>query len=422
MAAERVLVTIAAMLLAMASIKAQENPVGPISEAQSAESAPQAAPASESPSPAPVPAPPSDQEEDYYYTLGEDGRPSFTQVLRWEADPNAFEYQVVVREAATGEGAIDERTMENSYELHLKPGAYEYKIVTYNLLGQAEAETGWTAWAILKAEIPKLESSSPATLYMDSLDGRVILSGDKLLPDAVVSLVPLAAQGDKAPFEGKVVRRKGETEVVVIFPDRAYESGEYSITVKNPGGLSATLESAMRIRHQRPVDILLSVGYSPFISLTDEWVTTSWTHVLNPLGLNGQFELFFIKQHWGFVGVELGAQWRKMMGGEDKATLTSNYLLVGANVLYKYRFARRLHGLARLGGGISWSKHSFDYEGFDGPVTLSRDPYAQFGVALQAFLPSKLYGELGVDYSWLFLIGHTATGVAPRLSIGYQLF
>jgi hypothetical protein len=413
MAAKLIIAAGAALLLAMAGVKAQESPADPEPKTQIAESASPAVPASDAS---------AEDEETYYYTLGEDGRPSFTQVLRWEADPYALEYGVTIRDASTGDGVIDERTAKNDYEFHLNPGEYEYKIVTYNLLGKAEAETDWTDLTIIKAEMPKLESSSPATLYMDSLDGRVTLSGDKLLPDAVISLAPQTAQDGKTSFEGKVLQQKSESEIVVIFPDRAYEPGEYSITIKNPGGLSAVLENALKIRYQRPVDILVSAGYSPFISLTDKWVTTSWTHSFNPVGLNGQLELFFVKQHWGFVGVELGAQWRRMTGGEEKATLTSDYLLAGANVLYKYRFARRLHGLARLGGGISWSKHSFDYEGFDGPVAYSRDPYAQAGLALQGFLPSKLYGEIGADYSWLFLLGHTAAGITPKISVGYQLF
>jgi hypothetical protein len=111
-----------------------------------------------------------------------------------------------------------------------------------------------------------------------------------------------------------------------------------------------------------------------------------------------------------------------MSGGPTEAAFTSDFLLVGANVLYKTRFSRQVHGVARIGGGLARSYHSFDYEGFSGPETTSYDPFARVGVALQAFLPCKLYGELGLDVSCLFLLNHTALGLTPKLCVGYQIF
>jgi hypothetical protein len=371
------------------------------------------------PLPAQAPADPkaADPTRGYFYTLDSGGEAVFTQVLRWDADPNALEFRIILKTAAS-EQLLDERLAEAKKEVHLSPGSYEYKIVTYNLLGKIEAESDWLAFDVVTAEQPIIESISPKIIDMDALDGRVTIIGQKLVDGVIVSLVD--KRGER--FVGKVISRKGDTEIVALFPDDAYQIGTFSIGAENPGGLSSSLGDSLRIRFQRPVDFLASVGFSPFVSLSDSWFKDHWTSTFNPLGADAQLELFFVKQRWGLVGIELGAQWRRLYGGEETAKLTSDFLLAGADLVYKYRFTRRLHGLARLGGGIARSYHSFEYDDYDGPTATSYDPYAQAGLALQAFLPNKLFGEIGADYSWLFLLGHTATGITPRLSVGYQLF
>jgi hypothetical protein len=133
-------------------------------------------------------------------------------------------------------------------------------------------------------------------------------------------------------------------------------------------------------------------------------------------------DFFFIKAKWGFIGIEGQAEYRRLTGGDPAAVITSDYLLAGIDALYKYRFMRALHGLFRAGGGLSFSKHSFDYEGFAGPTTTSADPFAEAGIALQVFTPIKLYVEVGADWSCIFLKGHQSGGITPEVRVGYQLY
>jgi hypothetical protein len=355
---------------------------------------------------------------DFYYTLGEDGEPIFTQVLRWEADPDALEFEVLV-EAPGGRAILDEKVSEAALEVHLPPGSYRYKIVTYNLLGRAELETDWVALEVIKAEQPILASLEPAIIYMDSLDPRITLRGDKLLPGGVARLIP---KGGGAPITGQVAKRDDEASLVVVFPDEAYEPGEYSLSYENPGGLVSTLEGALRIRFQRPLDLLVGLGYSPLFPLGDAWLAENWPSAFDALGFSAKIEAFFIKQRWGYLGLEAAGEWQRLYGGEEKAVITSDYLLWTLSASYKYRFTRLLHGIARAGGGLAVSYHSFDYEGFQGPTATSADPCATLGLALQAFLPSKFYGEIGLDGVGVFLLNHYALGLMPRISVGYQLY
>jgi hypothetical protein len=369
------------------------------------------------PAQAPIDPKAADPAHGYFYTLDSGGEPVFTQVLRWEADPDALEYRIILKNAA-GEQLLDERTSEPAREVHLAPGSYEYKILSYNLLGRIEAESDWLDFDVVEAEQPVVASVSPKIIDMDALDGRVTIIGQKLVDGVTVALVD--ERGER--FVGKVVGRDGDGQIVALFPDKAYRIGVYSIYAENPGGLSSSLDGSLRVRFQRPVDFLASVGFSPFVSLSDAWFKDNWTSTFNPLGLDAQLELFFIKQRWGLVGIELGAQWRRLYGGEDAAKLTSDFVLAGADLLYKYRFTRRLHGLVRLGGGFARSYHSFEYDDYAGPTATSYDPYAQAGLALQAFLPNKLFGEIGADCSCVFFLDHYSLGITPRISVGYQIY
>lgn len=376
-------------------------------------------------SPAPQSAPPQGAEagaeeaeaKTFFFKLDAEGNPVFTQVIGWEGDPNAKEYEFIARDQA-GATILDLRTRLPSQEVHFAPGLYSYKIITYNLLGKAEIQTEWIDMAVIKAEQPGISEVSPSTLYMDSLDGRLQVTGSKLLPEGVVTMI--ASSGKK--YVGKVEGRKGDEEIAVVFPDEAYESGSKALRFENPGGLFATREDAVLIKFQRPVDLLASLSYQPFIGLYDDWFLENWSDGFNPIAAGAQVDLFFLKQRWGFVGAELGCQWKRLLGGEDKAAITSDFVLASLELVYKYRFTRRLHGVARVGGGYAWSYHSFDYEGFQGPTTDSWDPCAQAGMALQLFLPSKVYFELGADWSTVLFIDGPVGGISPRLSFGYQLY
>jgi len=414
MAAERALALRAALLLALAALGGGAS----LARADEAKE-PAAAPAGESPAAGGESTP---EGGNFYFTQGADGQIDFTQVLRWEGDPQALEYRFVLRAKGADQSApaiVDERTSAAEERVKLAPGDYEYKIVTFNLLGKAEAESDWIGFSVVKAELPTLAEAKPSTIYMDALDGRVTLSGDKLLPDGVVTLLP---KDGSAPFKGSVVKHGEDKEIVVVFPDRAYAQGDYGISFRNPGGLTAKIDDALSVKFQRPVDILLSLGYAPYVSLKDSWLVQNWPTAFNPVGFNADLDLYFVKKWWGFIGIEPEFSWRRMKGGETGATITSDYLLAGANALFKYRFTRSLHGLVRLGGGISRSHHAFDYDGFDGPTIDSTDPYARFGLALQYFTPIKLYGELGADFTDILLLHHYAMGITPRACIGYKLY
>ncbi len=353
----------------------------------------------------------------YYSETDEKGALVFTQILSWAGDVNALRFEVSIKDA-DGDGIFHEFTEDTSLKIRLVPGVYSYNIVTWNLLNQGEIESGWLPLTVIKAEWPSLTDVSPTFLYMDSLNSRVTLKGTKLLPGGRMYL----RDSSGSEIEGKEQSRSDDTEVDIVFPDKAYRPGEFDIAFVNPGGLTAVQKNALRIRFQRPVDILFSVGYAPVSFMTDSWFKNNWSDSVYWLGADTALSVYFVKKSWGFVGAEASLSFHRLIGGSKVAVLTSDYYLSAGKLLYKYRFTRALHGVVRAGGGVSSSTHSFDYKGFSGPVTSSKDVCIDAGLSLQYFLPHKIFCELGADWFSIFEKDHTVGGIQPSLKIGYQLF
>jgi hypothetical protein len=353
----------------------------------------------------------------YYFEADEKGNPVFTQVLSWDADPNALKFEVSVKNS-DGFQVAHAFIETNSYSMKLLPGQYSYNIVTWNLLGQPEIETGWQPLTVAKAEMPSISSVWPVFLFLDSMNGKITLKGQLLAPGAKIYLKN--AFGRTIP--GTEVGRVNDSELELTFPDKELATGTYDIVVVNPGGLSATDKDAIRIMFEHPVDILLTLGYSPVMFFQDSWFKENWSEPVYWLGANAGLSVYFQKKSWGYLGVEAAAAVHRLTGGDEQAKLTSDYLLSGGNFLYKYRFNKNFFALARAGGGIASSKHSFDYKGNAGPTTESSNIYLDSGLAFQYFFPMKIFAELGADWIEIMEKGHAVGGVQPALKIGYQIF
>ena len=356
----------------------------------------------------------------YYYDTDEKGNISFTQILSWDTDPYALRFEVTIRNA-DGKNILHEFTDDNSLELKLAPGAYSYNIVTWNLLDQPEAESGFQPLRIVKAERPKLTATSPSSVYIDSLNEKITLKGEKLVSGARYFL--RSSDGEGSEVEGSEVSRPSgsEKEVVIKFPDWAYKPGTFDIVIVNPGGLSSVEKKALLVEYNHPFDVLLSLGFAPAVFVTDSWFKENWPEPVYWSGASGALSAYFIKRASGIFGAEAAFSFHRLTGGTDDAKLTSDYYLAGANLLYKYRYLRNLHFVARAGGGLSFSKHSFDYDSESGPKTDSKDPYLNAGIALQYFLPRNFFAEFGVDWVSIFEKDHAIGGIVPTLRAGYQI-
>jgi hypothetical protein len=176
-----------------------------------------------------------------------DGSPRFSQVLRWDADPNVLYYEVSLQ---TGAGVSVLKVTEPELRLSLGPGDYRYRIVLYNLLRKPEIELPWQDFSVLKAEMPRIARCTPKTLFLEDPEARLTLWGEDLVPGARVLMRHEGPEGGSVP--ASVVEGNEASTIGLAFPLQSMAAGSYSIELTNPGGLSARLSGAVLLRHKLP--------------------------------------------------------------------------------------------------------------------------------------------------------------------------
>jgi hypothetical protein len=173
-----------------------------------------------------------------------DGTPCFTQVLRWEGNPSVLYYEVTLQ-TQTGEAISVTKVDKPELSVSLGPGRYRYKIAIYNTLRKLELELPWQAFTILKAEIPRITGYAPKVWFLEDLKPMIQINGDDLVDGATVCLK--AASG--AEIMGTERQREGTSMAKFEFPAGPIEAGEYSVELKNPGGISSTIDRGLLVRH-----------------------------------------------------------------------------------------------------------------------------------------------------------------------------
>ncbi len=355
----------------------------------------------------------------FWFEVGEDGVPIFTQILGWEEDPFALHFEILIRNDAD-EIILGEIVKENRLEVRLEPGSYSYRIITWNLLEKPDLQSDWLPLEVIKAEIPDLAGVEPGVIYMDTLDPAITLFGERLVEGGRVFL---RDTDSSQSHEGRVVSRNEDGSISVLFPDSAYRTGLFTLVWMNPGGIEDQIEKGLRIRFQRPVDILVSAAWTPFVVLGDEWFAGVWPGPFDPLSLDTALSLYFIKARWGFVGVEAHARvlWLPFGGNED-VTVQNLYGLFGGALLYKYRITRNFHVQLGLGAGVALSWRGLWYGETAGPEQTSLDPSLNAALSFQYFFRNKVW--IGLDLGAYAILHYetTAFGFVPALRVGYQLF
>lgn len=356
---------------------------------------------------------------EFSFELLPDGTPRFTQVLRWEADPNVLYYEVTMQTAA-GEAVSVSRVDEPVLEFNLGPGDYRYRIVLYNLLGKPELSLPWRFFTVRKAEIPRVASLSQKVWFVEELQPQpqLTLQGEALVPGATVVLKP--ADSSAPAIAGSVVEQGGTSSVRVEFPERRIIAGEYSLVFTNPSGLSFTVPRALLVRYQRPLDLLLCGGYAPWIALYDSWYRNVWSGTFFPVSAMGRLSAYFVKRPYGYFGAELTVKGQLAQGGTETTTINSTTASAGVEGIYKYRFSRQISLTGRVGGGAAVTHYAFQYRTTSGPEISSANFFVSAGVSLQYFLMKKVFLEAGTDWMHLFMVGFSQGGLTPFLLAGVQ--
>jgi len=338
-----------------------------------------------------------------------------SQTLSWDGSSYALRYELVVIDNSNKE--VEHQSLDKTrVELWLKPGKYRYKVLVHNVLDQVEVETAWQDMIVLKAEIPGARKMEPDTMYLETPVLRFKVRGVLLEKGAKYKLY----RQDKPQINvaGVEVAHPNTEEVELQFPQFDFSYGDYGLTVENPGGLKRTLKNALKVRYEKPIDLHVSLGWAPSISLYDDWYKEIWDKGFYPLGADARVALIFAKQAEYHLGLELEGQGWLQTGGLPTATINSQLMSGGLNFVYTYLFSKKLRFVGRVGGGLVAGWHSFDYEGIAGSNWSSLDPYASVGLGLQVFFGKVVYVEAGSSFMHVFDNQYAEGILKPQLQVG----
>lgn len=360
----------------------------------------------------------------YRIVTDENGEQYIEQTLSWQRIDYIREYEVIIdRQDENGHWVTVEQTttQDNSITLRLDGGQYRCAVIIYNLLGKKAYQTPYTEFTVEKATRPEIRSLSPSLIYLDEpVSGTFSVRGVQLLPESDFVLLRLSNNETLTP-ESYVPDGRGRS-AEVTFDTSLFDTGEYVLQVKNPGGFQA--EMPLTIKFYKWYDFTISAGYSPNFVLADDTIIHYFDTRMALLG--GDFRMTFIplKRRFGYIGVSLSMLYHRLSTQLDAYNLSVNVFQAYINAVYQYPIIKnRLVIDAHAGVGFLFLHNLI----FAYPHDITSDPFTSFyfaanaGAALQLYVWKRLYIEAKADFMIAPIMKDMyLMSVQPVLSIGYQ--
>jgi hypothetical protein len=350
----------------------------------------------------------------------EDGE-RFIQILEWEEQENILYYEAEIEKQAGAlwEGVLTRKTEASFLEVSLPPGIYRFRVRPYDVLERPGPAADWVQFEILPAKKPELLRFSPETFYLDEdLTWVINLFGKNLIGGIEVFL--RGEQGGSIK-PAAVTVDPSENEARLTFSYGQLNTGNYTIHLTNPGGLTAELQS-FRIAFRKPVDINVSAGYRPlvpFYGYINELLETAFF----PMGAYSRLSIVPFKQRWGYIGFELEPSWNYFRAALESFSVQAH--ISGAVIygVYQYWFSNRVMTLNfRIGGGIEavLDYHFIFDRGKTDPVTILI-PAIAAGVSFQWLIKKPFFVEAGLDFTHFFTVDNPSPGyLRPFAGLGWR--
>jgi hypothetical protein len=375
-----------------------------------------------------------------------------SQSISFPRIPNAVKYSVEIERLQAHEYHPLQilETEVNRIVLSLRAGDYRYRITAHNAMNLAEGRSDWQLLSIRPAVEPLVESYQPfyGLLYdLTDVFGTITITGDFFYEDSEFALV----KSDRFDWSNADLKNMAG----VIFPDevvvdenRAYltfdrakiKTGNYSIFIRNPGGLWSVF-GRVRAGYMKSGGLSFAYGYSPMIAAFDYGNTerTGWTDYypgytgsdsytyreLDAFNLQGSYFRLgwtFLKGKTGNFGLEdqfhfivhRGIEMNRDQNGDAGYRFFAPFSSMMINLFYQKPLTERRNHFFRLGFGISSpydSKITQEYSLLI-PWTLNAGYYGQY------FLWKNLFLEAGLDIQYVFIVNHFV--IRPGIGFGWQ--
>ena len=380
------------------------------------------------------------------------------QILEWyEENPEFVSYYEVLIEkydekSETYTEINKLKTEDNStsikVEPQLQPGMYRFKVITYDLIGFGTVESDWETFSIYKAYRPQINDISSkvngsSTLYLEevndgifSVSGRNLFETPKNEKDIRFTKYFVVNQNDKkqnilVPEILNVEKNNRKIEFQMNMKD--LDVGVYDFFAEDASGLkSETNNSNFTVKFKKKVDFDLSAGYVLPVILFDDTINHYMGSNIWPL--SGTFRMSFMpfKRSFGYFGVGLVGTYSRLFAEFPQYKIDGNLITTHLNFVYQLpiRFRiknsdQRRHAFSlELHGGVGATffndmqfhfPHNIDSEKLNS-INLSFD----VGGAVQVYITSRLYAEVGVDFVMAFVKDMQFGVLHPSVCIGWQ--
>lgn len=381
-------------------------------------------------------------DNDACYMVETDEGMEYIQRFEWEPIEYIQKFVFHLERQITGEKTKDTaaeplweeieciETLDNAIDMPLDSGVYRYKIVVYNLLGQAELESEWIPMEIVKVYQPEVQSISPSLIYLEEPQtGIFTLSGKGLLNGS--SLAITGPEGLYIPVDVLEADEKHKELKFYVDPTLLL-TGDYSLTVDNEGGLGTEF-SPITVKFKKPYDIDVSAGYTCLINMFDSTFKDFFGSRLFPLSGSFKVSVMPIKHDFGYLGLGLNGTYAMLQNG-DYSNITEGYMMSGnlisgyLNFVYQFPFRKesnnKLMAILEVHAGAGLVMlHNVT---FHFPHNITTDPFnvmylsAQGGGSAQYYFTNRLYAEFNCDFTFSPSVDLTMGNLVPSFMIGWQ--
>ena len=381
------------------------------------------------------------------------------QILEWyEENPEFVSYYEVLIEkydekSETYTEINKLKTEDNStsikVEPQLQPGMYRFKVITYDLIGFGTVESDWETFSIYKAYRPQINDISSkvngsSTLYLEEInDGIFSVSGKNLFDmqkkesDLFFTNYILQNQNNKkqSSFVPKILNVDDNNRKLEIqFDMKTLDVGTYNFIATDASGLKSESKnnSEITVKFRKRMDFDLSAGYLLPVILFDDTINHYMGSNIWPLSGTVKMSFMPFKRSFGYFGVGLAGTYSRLFAEFPQYKIDGNLITAHLNFVYQLpiRFRiknseQRRHALTlEVHGGVGATffndvqfhfPHNIDSEKLNS-INLSFD----VGGAVQVYITSRLYAEVGVDFVMAFVKDMQFGVLHPSVCIGWQ--
>ncbi|GHU05354.1 hypothetical protein FACS1894147_11440 [Spirochaetia bacterium] len=289
------------------------------------------------------------------------------------------------------------------------------------------------------------------------------LSGQQLSPDAEFYLQP---EGSAAPVivpaESQVAATLDSARLV--FRKEQLAPGNYTVYVKNPGGLKAGMETfriieplvvenvdeaapepeaespaiapappdtppqplgpAQSLSPAQPVDFYLALDYAPLFPLYGE-LNQVVDQPVFPLGAQIRFGIVPFKWAFGNLGVELAFDWHYFHSVINDYDVSFHAPGEDLSIVFQKWFPSRTMALnfhAGVGLGIITDIQITNSGGDTSSSGVFLTPRITLGASFLYMFTRSFFAEAGIDYTHWFSADDPSPGyLRPGIGVGYRL-